>query len=115
MKDYKKVFTMPEDDILHDIEEILSEDSPIAAPLSRKLTLAAILHVSRRVRAIEQQVGNINVTLNGNGHPEKGLVSRMLRVESYHSVVNRIVWLVIGALVAGGVALLYQSLTATGV
>jgi len=65
--------------------------------------LQRLARIEQRVADTQRQITELARQLHGNGQP--GLVQRVSALESSTSISGRLLWLVIGAGMAGGVQL----------
>ena len=66
----------------------------------------SIIEIVEQQKHVIKTVDSIHSLLYGNGSPERGFVSRLIRVERVLAIVTKISWLLVSGIVVYGFTLL---------
>ena len=68
---------------------------------SQQTFQADLQEMKGSIRAVRTEVSTANIILTGNGHPEKGLVVRVDRMEQDHKSQGRWFWVMVPTALSG--------------
>lgn len=108
-----------DDVVIQQIEALITGDEKLPTNVNNRLVLTAILYLAKtgkddreeiksRTVALKSSVDSMNILLTGNGHPENGLILRVVDLEKVKGASSKFVWIVISVLVAGMLGLFFR-------